>query len=168
MSYCRRNHLSSFFSRRPTFQSMFSHIARAARMCPGFSRPGFWLRGFGLAVGQHALWNGGLVLWMAISDATFFGSQPAETNVMGISVAAGMLALIMLAGVALWMAIREHSRRVAPETEVTSLDEAETTKEKGSAGIELSTERAIALWAVVCLLVLLPVGLAALQALGGY
>ncbi len=133
---------------------------------PGFSRSGFWFRGFGLAVGQHALWNGSLVLWMALADATFFGPQPAETSVMGISIAAGLLALIMLMGTALWMTIREISRRVAPETEVTSVTE--TTKETSAIGIELSTERAIALWAVVCLLVLLPVGLAALQALGGY
>jgi RsiW-degrading membrane proteinase PrsW (M82 family) len=124
---------------------------------PGVSRPGFW---FGLAVGQHALWNGGLVLWLALSEATFFGPRPAETDVMGISVAAGMLALIALVGAASWMAIREFSRRVVPDIE--------TAEEKVPAGIELSTERAIALWAVVCLLVLLPVGLAALQALGGY
>ena len=123
----------------------------------GVSHPAFW---FCLAVGQHALWNGGLVLWLALADAAFFGPRPAETDVMGVSIAAGMLALIVLVGVAAWMAIRELSRRVAPATE--------TVEEKVPTGVELSTERAIALWAVVCLLVLLPVGLAALRALGGY
>jgi hypothetical protein len=135
---------------------------------PGFLGPGFWLGGFGLAVGQHALWNGGLVLWMALAGATFFGPEPAEADVMGISVAVGLLALIALEGVALWMAMRVLSRRIAPGTEVPSLGETGATGLGDVSGMEMSTERAIALWAVVCLLVLLPVGLAALQAIGGY
>jgi len=117
-------------------------------------KPGFWIGGFGLAVGQHALWNGGLALWMALSGATFFGPEPWETDVMGVSIAVGLLALIALEGVALWVGMRALSRRLnlgfPKATEV-------------SAGEEMSTNRAIALWAVVCLLVLLPVGLAALQ-----
>jgi RsiW-degrading membrane proteinase PrsW (M82 family) len=132
-----------------------------SRKKPGFLEPGFWLNGFGLAVGQHALWNGGLVLWMALAGATFFGPAPAETDVMGISVAVGLLALIALEGVALWMAIQALSRRLDLDEDVPG-----TIIGRGEiVGIEMSTERAIALWAVACLLVLLPVGLAALQAL---
>jgi len=127
-------------------------------------KPGFWVGGFALAVGQHALWNGGLALWMALSGATFFGPEPWEADVMGVSITVGLLALIALEGVALWMGTRALSRwldldlnKDAPETGATS---------RGfPAGEGLPTERAIALWAVVCLLVLLPVGLAALQAL---
>jgi len=127
-------------------------------------KPGFWVGGFVLAVGQHALWNGGLALWMALSGATFFGPESWEADVVGVSIAVGMLALIALEGVALWVGTRALSRRLgldlgkdAPETRATS---------KGfPTGEELPTERAIALWAVVCLLVLLPIGLAALQAL---
>ncbi len=47
-------------------------------------------------------------------------------------------------------------------------NETKATNEKVAVKTELSTERAIALWATVCLLVLLPVGLVVLQALGGY
>ncbi len=127
-------------------------------------KPGFWVGGFVLAVGQHALWNGGLALWMALSGVTFFGPEPWEADVAGVSIAVGLLALIALEGVALWVGIRALSRRLdlnlgkdAPETGATS---------KGfPTGEELPTERAIALWAVVCLLVLLPIGLATLQAL---
>ena len=119
-------------------------------------RPGFWIGGFVLAMGQHALWNGGLALWMALSGATFFGPELWEADVMGISVAAGLLALIALEGAALWVGIRALSRRL-------DLDGAAEVP----VGEELPTERAIALWAVVCLLVLLPVGLAALRALWG-
>lgn len=124
-------------------------------------KPGFWLGGFGLAVGQHALWNGGLVVWMALAGTTFFGPAPAEANVMGISVAVGLLALIALEGVALWMTIRALSRRLDLGEGVSGA----ITGREEIARVEMPTERAIALWAVVCLLVLLPVGLAALQAL---
>jgi RsiW-degrading membrane proteinase PrsW (M82 family) len=136
---------------------------RRNQVLPPRSReePGFWPGGFGLAVGQHALWNGGLVLWMALAGTTFFGPAPAEADVMGISVAVGLLALIALEGVALWMAIRALSRRLDLDKDIREV----AADQKEIARVDMSTERAIALWAVVCLLVLLPVGLAALQAL---
>lgn len=119
---------------------------------PGAGRG--WIGGFGLAVGQHALWNGGLMFWMALSGAAFFGPESWEADVMGISIAVGMLALVALEGAALWVGMRVLSRRLVPEHDgATEL----------AVGERLSTERAIALWAIVCLLVLLPVGLAALQ-----
>jgi RsiW-degrading membrane proteinase PrsW (M82 family) len=124
---------------------------------PGASRG--WIGGFGLAVGQHALWNGGLVFWMALSGAAFFGPESWEADVMGVSVAVGMLAFVALEGAALWVGMRALSRRLAPKHDRAA---------EPSIGEGLSTERAIALWAVVCLLVLLPVGLAALQAIRGY
>jgi len=119
-------------------------------------KPGFWIGGFALAVGQHALWNGGLVLWIALSGAAFFGPQSWETDVMGVSIAVGMLALIALEGVALWVGMGALSDKLAP----AKATETSTGKE-----LELSTERAIALWAVVCLVALLPVGMAVLRGL---
>ena len=117
-------------------------------------KPGFWAGPMALAVGQHALWNGGLVLWIALSGAAFFGPEPWEADVMGVSIAVGMLALVALEGVALWVGMRALSRRLEPpETAAPPARE------------ELSAERAIALWATVCLLALLPVGLAVLRGL---
>jgi hypothetical protein len=91
---------------------------------------------------------------------------------MGVSIAVGLLALITLEGVALWMGARALSRRLDPGLGLEiGLDTGKDAPETGAvgrrfpAGGELSTERAIALWAVACLVVLLPVGLAALQAL---
>jgi hypothetical protein len=115
-----------------------------------------WTAGFVPAVALHALWNGGLALWLALSGAAFFGPEPWKADVMGIGIAVGMLALIALEGVALWVGLRALSRRLgAPTAREAPTEEA------------LSTNRAIALWAVVCLVVLLPVGLAALR-MGGY
>ncbi len=118
-------------------------------------KPVFWIGLVALAVGQHALWNGGLVLWMALSGAAFFGPQPQEVGVMGVSVAVGMLALIALEGVALWVGMRTLSRRLG------SGFEPDAALPVGRP----SPERLVALWAVFCLVVLLPVGLAVLRGL---
>lgn len=121
---------------------------------PGTDRR--WVGGFGLAVAQHAVWNGGLALWMALSGAAFFGPKPWEANVMGVGIAVGMLAIIALEGVALWIGLRVLSRRL----NLAVIVEAFIAE-------EIPTERAIALWAVACLVVLLPVGLVVLQAVWG-
>jgi hypothetical protein len=113
-----------------------------------------WIGGFGLAVVQHAVWNGGLALWVALSGAAFFGPKSWEANVMGVGIAVGILALLALEGVALWAVLRALSRRLASAAAVEALV---------PAGVP--AERAIALWAVACLMVLLPVGLGALHAL---
>ncbi len=113
-----------------------------------------WIGGFGLAVIQHAVWNGGLALWIALSGAAFFGPKPWEANVLGVSIAVGVLALLALEGVALWIVLRAFSRRLGSTAAVEAL------VPEG-----IPTERTIALWAVVCLVVLLPVGLAVLQGL---
>jgi hypothetical protein len=118
------------------------------------------------AVAQHAVWNGGLALWLALSGAAFFGPAPQETNVMGIGIAVGMLAMIALEGVALWVGLRALTQRLdgaataeaAPATSVGAGAEPPVLA-------EIPVERAVALWAIVCLVVLLPVGLATLQAL---
>ncbi len=115
-------------------------------------KPDFWAGPMALAVGQHALWNGGLMLWLALSGAAFFGPEPWEADVMGVSIAVGMLALVALEGVALWVGMRALSRRLDVA--------AEAPIEK-----ELPAERAIVLWATVCLLALLPVGMAVLRGL---
>jgi RsiW-degrading membrane proteinase PrsW (M82 family) len=112
-----------------------------------------WLSNYGLAVGQHALWNGGQALWMALAGAMFFGPQPQETDVLGISIAAGMLALLALEGVILLVSLRMLTRRFEPERATESL----TGK--------VDPDRAIALWAVVCLAALLPAGLVLLRGL---
>jgi hypothetical protein len=115
-----------------------------------------WLRGYGLAVGIHALWNGGSTLLLALMGARFFGEAPPEVDVLGVWVAGSLLALLAMEGVVAWMAARALSRRsaVSPER-----DEIEEIISLGG----LSRDQSLAVWAVICLLVLLPVGLAVLE-----
>ena len=108
-----------------------------------------WIGGFGAAVGLHGLWNGGLVVWLALAGTAITGPGTWTTNVLGYGVAAGLLALIALEGTALAWGMRALSRRLSgaePPMPVPWED--------------VPPERAVAVWAVVCLLVLLPVGLA--------
>ncbi len=116
-----------------------------------------WLRGYGLAVGLHALWNGGSTLLLALLGARFFGEAPPEVDVLGVSVAGSLLALLAIEGAVTWIAARALSRRLAVPAEEVRVEE---TLVLG----DLSLDQSLAVWAVVCLLVLLPVGLAVLEA----
>jgi RsiW-degrading membrane proteinase PrsW (M82 family) len=116
-----------------------------------------WLRGYGLAVGIHALWNGGSTLLMALLGARFFGEAAPEVDVLGVSVAGSLLALLAIEGAVTWVAARALSRRLAVPTEEERVEE---TLVLGG----LSSDQSLAVWAVVCLFVMLPVGLAVLEA----
>jgi RsiW-degrading membrane proteinase PrsW (M82 family) len=117
-------------------------------------RPGAvrrWLTRYGLAVGVHALWNGGSLLVLTLVGANFFGAPPPEVDVLGITAGGILLALLAVEGAAVWVGARAMARRLLPAEAAPPARE------------EVPLERAIAVWAVVCLLVLAPVGLAALR-----
>jgi RsiW-degrading membrane proteinase PrsW (M82 family) len=111
-----------------------------------------WLARYGLAVGIHALWNGGSLLVLTLVGANFFGTPPPEVDVLGATAGGILLALLAVEGVAVWVGARAVARRFLPA-------ERGLPEQEG-----LPTEQAIAVWALVCLLVLVPAGLATLQA----
>lgn len=115
-----------------------------------------WVGGYGLAIGMHALWNGGTALLLALVGAQFFGQAPPEVDVLGVTVAGSLLALLAIEGVAVFVGARVLARRLA-------IPEEREVKEAPVLG-GLSPDQVIAVWALVCLLALLPVGLAVLQA----
>jgi RsiW-degrading membrane proteinase PrsW (M82 family) len=117
-------------------------------------RPGAlrrWLERYGLAVGIHALWNGGSLLVLTLVGANFFGTPAPEVDVLGVTAGGILLALLAVEGVAVWVGARAVARRFLPADKVLPQREG------------VAAERAVAVWAVVCLLVLVPVGLAALR-----
>ena len=119
-----------------------------------------WLSGYGLAIGIHALWNGGSTLLLALAGARFFGETPPEVDVLGATVAGSLLALLAVEGVAVFVGARALARRLAiPEGHEESVEFSR------SAVLPLPTDQAMVIWALVCLLALLPVGLAVLQAI---
>ena len=113
-----------------------------------------WLARFGLATGIHALWNGGSLLVITLAGAGFFGTLPPAIDVLGLSAAGTTLAFLILLGLlTLW------------------LGRAQVRAEEDLAGLEprfVLSDRGAALWALVCLMALVPAGIAGLKlVLGG-
>jgi hypothetical protein len=124
---------------------------RVLRQEPGAATG--WVQNYGLAAGVHVLWNATCVVAAAVAQALAAGW---EVQLLGVTDAALLLALLALEGAGLLVALRV----VARHAEVAS-------EESGVAGpiTGLASDRAIAVWGLVCLVVLLPVGLGALTAL---
>ena len=116
-----------------------------------------WFKQYGLAVLIHALWNGGSLLVITLGSAGIFGVLPASIDILGLSMAGTTFVFLLLLGIAaLWLGrAYGHNRtlQVVPETEGDSASDA---------GYTLS-ERATALWALACLLALVPIGIAGLR-----
>lgn len=115
----------------------------------------FGLARFGIAVGMHALWNGGSLLVVTLAGAQFFGKLPPEINILGWSAAGTMLALLIVLGLAaLWLgrAVVQHTR-LTFERDIDSPEEF------------ILSDRAIALWGLACLIAIVPVGVTALRLL---
>lgn len=123
-----------------------------------------WLKRFAMAVGLHALWNGGSLVIITLSVAQFFGPAPARLDILGVTLFGSVLALLVVAGAAAWAGLRvDWSRPVQDEAEAPEAG----ASPPASAGLpsDLDPDRALAIWAVACLVVILPLGLAVLWAL---
>jgi RsiW-degrading membrane proteinase PrsW (M82 family) len=115
-----------------------------------------WFIRFGLAVGLHALWNGGSLLIISLTGAQFFGRLPPEINLLGLSAAGTALALLIILGLAaLWLG-RTTTQKTKPPV----------TRQGASADISFTlSNRAVAIWALACLAAIVPVGIVGLQIL---
>jgi RsiW-degrading membrane proteinase PrsW (M82 family) len=115
-----------------------------------------WFRYFGLAVGMHTFWNAGSLLVIMMAGAQFSGDLPAGIDLLGLSaIWATLVLLIGLGLVALWI-----GRSITQKLKESSLTEGESTE----VGFTLS-DRATAIWALICLAALAPAGIAGLQIL---
>lgn len=117
-------------------------------------QPGAWhrlARFYLLAVGAHAIWNGaaGIFFLLESSDRGVLG----PVDLQGVIIDSGLVALFLAEGVALLWAVRQLARSLAAPGAVVSA---------------LSPTRALALWGIACLGVLLPVGIAAGHAMLRY
>jgi RsiW-degrading membrane proteinase PrsW (M82 family) len=109
-----------------------------------------------MAVGMHALWNGGSLLVIILAGARFFGELPPEIDVLGLSAAGTTLAMLIVLGLsALWIGRTIGQRLAQP-----------AAREAGpvDAAYVLSA-RAVAVWALACLAAIVPAGIAGLQIL---
>lgn len=113
-----------------------------------------WVIRYGLAVGMHALWNGGSLIVITLAGANFFGDLPPDVDMLGISAAGTTLALLIILGLtALWLG-RTTAARVAAI--------------KGEAAQDITfvlSDRGVAIWALACVVAIVPAGIAGLQIL---
>lgn len=108
-----------------------------------------WIKRFGAAAGMHALWNGGSLLVITLAGAKFFGELSPKIDLLGISAAGTTLAFLLVLGLAaLWF-----GRALA-----------KPAKDAPESGFKLS-DRAAAIWALACLVALVPMGITGLQLL---
>ena len=113
-----------------------------------------WFRRFGIAVAVHAAWNGGSLLVITLGGARFFGELPPEIGVLGLSAAGTTLAFLIILGVAaLWFGrAYGYDKPVLPDGE-EALPDARLTP----------SDRAIAIWALVCIIAIVPAGIVGLK-----
>ncbi|MFQ5614087.1 MAG: PrsW family glutamic-type intramembrane protease, partial [Anaerolineae bacterium] len=116
---------------------------------------GTWFRNYGLAVLVHALWNGGSLIVLTLAAAEFFGELPPEVDVLGVSMGGTTLAILLVLGLGALVAGREVARRLSPAPA--------TGEQLVAAGAP--SDRAIAIWGLLCLAAVVPMGIAALQLL---
>ncbi len=121
--------------------------------------PRAWQRGllrFGLAAGMHAVWNGGSLLVITLGGAQFFGRLPPEINILGLSAAGTTLALLVVLGLAaLWLGRATAGQARLPD---------------GAEGVPaeaqfILSDRAVAIWALACLVAIVPAGITGLRLL---
>jgi RsiW-degrading membrane proteinase PrsW (M82 family) len=113
-----------------------------------------WWKRFGLAVAAHAVWNGGSLLVITLGGARFFGELPPEIDLLGLSAAGTTLAFLVILGIAaLWV-----GRVCGHGTSILSVEGEESPDARF-----IPSDRALALWAVTCLIALVPAGIAGLK-----
>ncbi len=113
-----------------------------------------WWKRFGIAVTIHAVWNGGSLLIITLGGARFFRALLPKIDVLGLSATGGTLAFLTILGLAaLWIGrAYGHNKSILPS------EGSESEKEDF-----IPSDRAIAIWAVACLVALVPAGIVGLK-----
>jgi RsiW-degrading membrane proteinase PrsW (M82 family) len=114
--------------------------------------PGAWARLlglYGLAVGIHALWNGGLVILYSGIGARYFGTEAWQFSVYGVGQPGVIVVFMLLEAVALWrllLVVTDRLRDPAQPEPAAAL------------ALRLQQPRRLALWAAGLFVLLVPVG----------
>jgi RsiW-degrading membrane proteinase PrsW (M82 family) len=111
-----------------------------------------WLKRFSIAFAIHAAWNGGSLLVISLGGAGLFGELPPEIGVLGLSAAGTTLAFLIILGLmALWIGrFYGHDRPLL------------SVEDEGKVEFA-SSDRALAVWALICLVAIVPIGIAGLK-----
>lgn len=105
---------------------------------------------YGLAVGIHALWNGGL--WILYSDlgAYLLGAESWQLNIYGIGQPGVVIVFMLLEAIALWRLLVLVTRNLASEENVVA---------EPFLALHLEQPRHLALWAGAALFLVVPIAM---------
>jgi hypothetical protein len=104
---------------------------------------------YGLAVGTHALWNGGLVVLYSDIGAYVFGADAWRLDIYGVGQPGVVMVFILLEAIALWRLLAVVTAR---------LREPDRAGADVAPGLSLAQPRQLALWAAALAAVLVPLG----------
>lgn len=113
-----------------------------------------WLKRFGIAVAVHAAWNGGSLLVITLGGARLFGELPPEIDVLGLSATGATLAFLFILGITALMIGRAYGH----DKSILSFDDKTTPDSRLT-----PSDRAVAIWAIACLMAIVPAGIAGLK-----
>ncbi len=120
------------------------------------------LKRLGIAVGMHALWNGGSLIVITLGGARFFGELPPEIELLGLSTGGTLLALLIVLGLgALWVGRTAVTRLSQP----TAVGDTATVAPAAGDALPVFSDRALAIWALACLVTIVPAGITGLKVL---
>jgi hypothetical protein len=115
--------------------------------------PGRWgrlLGLYGLAVGIHALWNGGLTVLLSAAGAYFFATDSWRIDVYGVGQPVIVLVFMVLEAVALWRLLVLVTGQLAGGDAASQVD--------ASVRLHLERPRRLAVWALGLLAIVVPIG----------
>lgn len=105
------------------------------------------VKSYFLAVGLHTLWNGGFMPFVYLTGLDYFSGYEETFSIYGLAVE-GMLVIFLVAlSIFLWWFLRRTTDHLAEEVipQVTTM---------------IVTPRTVAIWSLVCVLVIIPIGAA--------
>lgn len=108
---------------------------------------GALLKAYAAAVGLHTLWNGGFVALVYLTGLEYYGEIGPSVDVYGLAVEVSLVVFLVALSAGLWWLLRhivgEFAQGVEPDVTPTVV-----------------SARALAGWALACVLVIVPIGAA--------
>ena len=108
---------------------------------------GTLLKAYFLAIGLHTLWNGGFLSFIYLTGLDYYAISESSLSVYGLVIEALLVIFLIVLSIGLWWLLSHLVSGMAEDTEP-----------------ELATmvisPRALALWGLACVLVIVPIGAA--------
>lgn len=108
---------------------------------------GALLKAYLLAVGLHTLWNGGFLPFVYLTGLDYYAISEGSLSIYGLAIEVLLIAFLVVLSIGLWWMLRRLVISMAQDTEpeLTPM---------------VVSPRALAVWGLACVLVIVPIGAA--------